>query len=71
MTAMRTFISDYLQDPSRAVADAHLNVYNKFWFDDFSEDRIYAELSSPEFRLYEEMILCEDEEPLARDFAVA
>ncbi len=53
---MRTFIQTYLQNPSQAIADARINAYDKFWVDQFDEDKIYAELSSPEFRLYEEII---------------
>ncbi len=68
---MNTFIYDYLQNPSQAIAEARKRAYAKFLADDFSEDKIYAELSSPEFRLYEEIILSEDELPVSRDFAVA
>ncbi len=68
---MRTFIQNYLQDPSQTIAEARQGACRKFWADDFPEDKIYAELSSPEFRLYEEMIFCEDEEPFANGYAVA
>ncbi len=68
---MRTFIHDYLQEPAQAIADARQRAYYKFFDQDFSEDKIYAELGSPEFRLYEEMIFCEDSEPQTYDFAVA
>ncbi len=60
---MRTFIYDYLQNPSQAIAEARKRAYAKFWNDEFTEDKIYAELSSPEFRLYEEISLFE--EPLS------
>ncbi len=53
---MCTFMQTYLQDPSQAIADARINAYNRFWVDQFDEDKIYAELSSPEFRLYEEVV---------------
>ncbi len=53
---MRTFLYDYLQDPAQAIADAHQRAYYKFLDHDISEDQIYAELASPEFRLYEEII---------------
>ncbi len=56
---MRTFITDYLQNPSNAISEARSKVYNRFLADDSHEDKIYAELSSPEFRLYEEMVCCE------------
>ncbi len=68
---MRTFIYDYLKDPSQAIADARQKTFNKFWNDGFPEDMIYAEIASPEFRLYEEVILCEEPESQLRDFAVA
>ncbi len=68
---MCTFIDDYLLNPSRAVANARLKVSDKFSGHDFSEDEIYKELDSPEFRLYEEIIFTEDIGPQARGFAVA
>ncbi len=68
---MRTFLYDYLQDPSQAIADARQKVYYKFFDQEISEDKIYEEIASPEFRLYEEMIFAEDNEPQARGFAVA
>ncbi len=68
---MRTFLYDYLQDPSQAIADARLRADYRFSDDEFPEEKIYAELSTPEFRLYEEMILAEDYIPQTRGFAVA
>ncbi len=62
MTAMRTFIEDYLADPAQAVADARLQAYRRFWDDDFNPEDIYKEIASPEFHLYQEMVLCETEE---------
>ncbi len=52
---MATFIYDYLEDPSKAIADARKRAYSKF-MNDYPEDKIYAELGSPEFRLYEEIV---------------
>lgn len=51
---MNTFIEDYLVDPSQAIAtvSASLNL-----MDNIDEDIIYDQLASPEFRLYEEIIL--------------
>ncbi len=71
MTAMHTFIYDYLQNPSQAIDDARRRAHRKFMNLDCPEEKIYAELSSPEFRLYEEMVLCEDDAPQTREFAVA
>lgn len=62
MTAMRTFIEDYLADPAQAVADARLQAYRRFWDDDLNPEDIYKEIASPEFHLYQEMVLCETEE---------
>ncbi len=71
MTAMRTFLYDYLQNPSQAISDTCQRARYKFLDEDFDDDKIYAELSSPEFRLYEEMIFCEETEPQIRGYAVA
>ncbi len=68
---MRTFIYDYLQNPSQAIAEARQRANRRFSDIEIPEDQIYAQLNSPEFRLYEEMIFCEDSEPLVRGFAVA
>ena len=38
MTAMRTFIEDYLADPAQAVADARLQAYKRFWDNDFNPE---------------------------------
>ena len=68
MTAMRTFIEDYLSDPSKARERASIRFANET----FDEERIYEEISSPEFRLYEEVVMSDSEEikPLSRGFAV-
>lgn len=52
---MCNFIEDYLTSPSQAVADARRELFGKPWYDKFEEENIYKELSSPEFRLYEEI----------------
>ena len=52
---MRSFIEDYLQNPSLAVAAAQNTPMG--WTEDIDEDMIYSQLASPEFRLYEEIIL--------------
>jgi len=53
---MRTFIEDYLLDPAQAIADARNSEQTASWCDNIDEEMIYAELSSPEFRLYEAII---------------
>lgn len=59
---MRNFIEDYLNDPSQAVsAFTDDKVFAEFG-KDFDEEAIYAQIASPEFRLYEEMIFSDNEE---------
>ena len=72
MTAMSNFIEDYLVDPSQAISAARQSAYNRFWYDEFDEEKTYEEIASPEFRLYEEMIMCPESEitPHTSDFAV-
>ena len=69
---MSTFIEDYLRDSSQAIAEARDRASRKFWYDDFSEEEIYKEIASPEYHLYETVVLCENEEitPHASGFAV-
>jgi hypothetical protein len=52
---MCTFIEDYLDSPSAAIAKAMNEQKNRF--DDIDENQIYQQLASPEFRLYEDIIL--------------
>jgi len=54
---MRTFIEYYLLDPTKAIADASNSVQTASWCDNIDDDMIYAEIASPEFRLYEAIIL--------------
>ncbi len=70
LTAMNTFIYDYLQNPSQAIAEAHRKAQVKFFPETLPEDAIYAQLSSPEFRLYEEIILTDDSPAEVRSYAV-
>ena len=65
---MNTFIEDYLQNPTSAVAKAKEAVTGN-WFDCIDEDVIYAQISSPEFRLYQEMVFCPSEEENPRQSA--
>ena len=69
---MRTFIEDYLSDPSKAIENAREGASIRFGNETFDEERIYEEISSPEFRLYEEVVMSDSEEikPLSRGFAV-
>lgn len=72
MTAMCNFIEDYLNDPARAILTARGLASRILINEEFDEEQIYKEIASPEFRLYEEMILCEAEEntPHVSGFAV-
>ena len=62
---MRTFIEDYLLDPAQAIADARNSAQTASWYDNIDEDMIYAELASPEFRLYEAIIFSQTSEEAA------
>ena len=52
--AMCTFIEDYLKDPSDAIGKAM--VEQKERLVDVDDELIYSQISSPEFRLYEEIV---------------
>ena len=53
---MCNFIEDYLQNPSMAIASAAELVNSSESFFQVEEDAVYRELSSSEFRLYEEIV---------------
>ena len=64
---MRSFIEDYLLDPTQAIANAQQSVQTGSWSDNIDEDMIYAQLGSPEFRLYEAMVFAPSaDEPAPR-----
>ena len=54
---MCDFIKDYLVDPSAAIQSALPSVEARFSSVDCDDDMIYAQLASPEFRLYEQITL--------------
>lgn len=62
MTAMRNFIEGYLADPAKAVSEARIEANQRFWYDGFDDDMIYKEIATPEFRLYEEIVMADDPE---------
>lgn len=67
---MRTFIEDYLLDPAQAIADARNSEQTSSWCDNIDEDMIYAEIASPEFRLYEAIVFSQPSDgPAARTVA--
>lgn len=53
---MNSFIEDYLQNPAVAVASAIKEAGNLLWADIIDEESIYEQISTPQFRLYEEML---------------
>lgn len=69
---MCSFIEDYLSDPSAAIAMAQKRADSKSCFDEIDDRMIYRELASPEFRLYEEIIMSAPAEdaPRLKSFSV-
>ena len=67
---MRTFIEDYILDPAQAIANACNSAKAASWCDNIDEDMIYAEIASPEFRLYEAIVFSQPSDgPAARTVA--
>lgn len=54
---MRTFIEKYPQSSMDAVNFASASMSSSDWMDSIDEDMVYRQLATPEFRLYEEIIL--------------
>lgn len=54
---MQSFIEDYLNNPSLAVSNARKQISSDRLAVEMSEDAIYQEMSTPEFRLYSEILL--------------
>lgn len=54
---MRNFIEDYLNNPTLAVAAAVDSLTDIDRFADIDEESVYKQIATPEFRLYEEIIL--------------
>ena len=67
---MRTFIEDYLEDPASALSNALKCADSRNW--DIDENHIYEEIASPEFHLYEEVVMTDINEitPHASGYAV-
>ena len=53
---MGNFIEDYLHNPALAISSALTGLESTDRFDAIDEDDIYSQISSGEFRLYEEII---------------
>lgn len=73
MTAMNTFIEDYLRDPSSAISAACERAHSRNWYDEIGDDHIYKELASPEFHLYETVVTSnlKEDTPHISGYAVA
>lgn len=54
---MCNFVKDYPQNPTQTILNAKALADQKFNDVDFDEEMIWSQLSSPEFRLYEEITL--------------
>ena len=54
---MSTFIEDYILNPSQAIMTARQEADRRFADMDCPDDLIYDQIASPEFRLYEEIVL--------------
>ena len=59
---MRNFIEDYLVNPSQAIAAAQKASLN--WAENLDEEIIYSQLASPQFHLYEKVVLAPSSEDL-------
>ena len=62
MTAIHDFIEGYLSDPAQAVSDARNEADQRNWYDEFDDEMIYSEIATPEFRLYEEIVMADDKQ---------
>ena len=59
---MSNFVEDYPGNKSRTLAAAKSEADNRQWFDQVDEGEIYRQLSSPEYKLYLEMIFSDSTE---------
>ena len=53
---MNNFVEDYPGAESRTIAAAKAEADNRQWFDQVDEEEVYRQLSSPEYKLYLEMV---------------
>ena len=53
---MKTFIEDYLQNPSEAIANAQKSSRMSVWADNIGDETIYSQIASPEFALYQAIV---------------
>ena len=70
---MGTFIEEYLKDPSWAISSALEQLTKTNRFEQVDDESIYRELSTGEFRLYEEIIFTplSEESPSQKTFTAA
>ena len=59
---MSNFIEDYLRNPSFAIDEAMKRPMG--WANEVEEDSIYSQISTPQFRLYEAVIMTPSSEDL-------
>ena len=53
---MKTFIEEYLQNPSQAIANAQKSSSSSIWADNIDDETIYSQIASPEFALYQAIV---------------
>jgi hypothetical protein len=53
---MCNFVQDFPDDQAGTLASAIQEARSIKWFNHIDDEMIYCQLSSPEFRLYEEII---------------
>ena len=54
---MKTFIEEYLQNPAQAISNAQKSSNEPSWADNIDDELIYSQIASPEFSLYQSIIL--------------
>ena len=54
---MCNFVKDYPQNPTQTILSAKALADQKFDNVDIDEEMIWSQLDSPDFRLYEEIVL--------------
>lgn len=54
---MNNFIEDYLYNPAQAIAAARERAAIRFLSLQYDEEQIYNEMASPEFHLYEAVVM--------------
>ena len=54
---MNNFIEHYLNNPAQAIAAARERADRRFSNTQYDEEQIYNEIASPEFHLYEAVVM--------------